>query len=60
MSVNVGINPSSDGLQSAAAALLPLLVGSIGVNVNEGGRRRTRTQPVGNSLLGYRTVPGVK
>jgi len=58
VSVNVGINPTPDGLQNAAAALLPLLVGSIGVNV-DGGRTRTKTE-LGVPLLGYRTVPGVK
>ena len=60
VSVNVGISPSATGLQNAAAALLPLLMGSIAVNVDNGSKKESRTQSMGKPLLGYRTVPGVK
>ena len=60
VSVNVGISPSATGLQNAAAALLPLLMGSIAVNVDNGSKKESRTQSMGQPLLGYRTVPGVK
>ena len=61
VNVNVGINPNASGLQAAAAAILPLLVGSIGVNVESGDSTFSRV--IDNSqgaLVGFRAVPGVR
>ena len=57
--VSVGIVPNESGIQSAAAALLPLLVSQITTQVMDGsGGLVSALDSQSGRLLGYRGVPG--